>query len=132
MRTASRSLIHCFLCFCLLGIWSLPFRAHPADAPSTEPVAPQGNQADAALQQGRRLLRRGQAGQALGFLNTALGMYSEGNNYRGAAAAHNELGDLYLGQGQYRASLEHYVQAFQSLAAANSKDKSKGDTAQSA
>ncbi|HSS22287.1 MAG TPA: CHAT domain-containing tetratricopeptide repeat protein [Pyrinomonadaceae bacterium] len=84
---------------------------------STLPAAtvPQGDQAGTALQEGRRLLKRGRADQALGRLQTALKLYSTTNNKKGIAAAHNELGDLYLRQGQNKTALDHYQQAYNAL-----------------
>jgi len=60
----------------------------------------QTDSAATALQEGRRLLKRGRADQALGKLQTALSLYTASKNRKGIAAAHNELGDLYLRQGQ--------------------------------
>src|SRR5688572_3915767 len=77
------------------------------------PVFQQPDQAAAALQQGRRLLKRGKSDQALGQLQTALNLYTAAKNNRGIAAAHNELGDLYLRQGQYNVALDHYKKAFE-------------------
>src|SRR5258705_7878606 len=68
--------------------------------PSTEP-APQGDQAGAALQQGRRLLKRGHAAEALIQLPTSLTLYTAAKDMSGVAATHNALGDLYLTEGQY-------------------------------
>jgi CHAT domain-containing protein/tetratricopeptide (TPR) repeat protein len=75
----------------------------------------QGDQAGAALQEGRRLLKRGKADRALGQLQTALNLYTAANNKKGVAAAHNELGDLYLRQGQNKTALDHYQQAYEAL-----------------
>ena len=71
-----------------------------------------------ALQEGRRLLKRGKADQALGRLQTALSLYAATNNRKGIAAAHNELGDLYLRQGQNKTALDHYQQAYDALTGA--------------
>ncbi len=78
-------------------------------------TAPQTDQAGTALQEGRRLLKRGKADQALGQLQTALNLYTAAKNRRGIAAAHNELGDLYLRQGQDKTALDHYEQAYAAL-----------------
>ena len=67
------------------------------------------------MQEGRRLLKRGKADQALGQLQTALSLYTAANNRKGIAAAQNELGDLYLRQGQNKTALEHYQQAYDAL-----------------
>ena len=75
----------------------------------------QSDQAGTALQEGRRLLKRGKADQALGQLQTALDFYTATKNRKGMAAAHNELGDLYLRQGQNKTALDHYQQAYDAL-----------------
>jgi len=81
----------------------------PSESPS--PVLPQTDQAGAALQEGRRLLKRGRTDQALIQLQTALNLYTTTKNSRGMAAAQNELGDLYLRQGQYQVAIDHYQKA---------------------
>ena len=82
---------------------------------STAPPVQQSDQAATALQQGRRLLKRGKADQALGQLQTALNLYTAAKNRKGIAAAHNELGDLYLRQGQNKTALDHYQLAYDAL-----------------
>lgn len=89
--------------------------------PSTEP-APQVDQAGAALQQGRRLLKRGHAAEALIQLQTALTLYTAAKNTSGVAATHNELGDLYLRQGQYQVALEHYQKALEGFFGVDKKE----------
>ncbi len=74
-------------------------------------VLQQPDQAGVALREGRRLLKRGKADQALGQLQTALKLYTASKNNHGIAAANNELGDLYLRQGQYNVALDHYKRA---------------------
>jgi CHAT domain-containing protein len=74
---------------------------------------PQTDQAQQALTQGRQLLKRGKADQALIQLQTALRLYTSANKASGIAATNNELGDLYLRQGQYTVALNHYQQAFE-------------------
>jgi CHAT domain-containing protein/predicted negative regulator of RcsB-dependent stress response len=78
---------------------------------SPSPVLQQTDQAGAALQEGRRLLKRGRTDQALIQLQTALNLYTTAKNSRGMAAAQNELGDLYLRQGQYQVAIDHYQKA---------------------
>ena len=84
----------------------------------TNPEVQQPDQAGNALQEGRRLLKRGKADQALGRLQTALSLYTATNNRKGIAAAHNELGELYLRQGQNKTALDHYQQAYDALTGA--------------
>ena len=92
----------------------------------------QADQAGSALQQGRQLLKRGKADQALVQLQTALNLYTAAKNNRGVAAAHNELGDLYLRQGQDKVALEHYRRAFEALSGVRSQEESSNAAAGSA
>jgi len=131
MRSTRARLGYAFLCIGVLTFQSFALRAQ---TPAREflSVAPFQQTADSALQQGRRLLRRGQGDQALGYLETALRLYSTARNNRGVAAAHNELGDLYLRQGQYRVALDHYQQAYGAFAGAANEDQKEGSVATSA
>jgi CHAT domain-containing protein len=82
--------------------------AKPAGPPV---VSPQTDQASAALKEGRRLLKRGRSDQALIQLQNALNLYTAAKKQSGIAATHNELGDLYLRQGQYSVALNNYQKA---------------------
>src|SRR6476661_4706338 len=99
-------IISLILCF---GLVLLPASQH-VNARAIEPQ--QTDQAHQALSQGRKLLKRGHADQALVQLQTALRLFTSANNASGIAASHNELGDLYLRQGQYSVALDHYQKAF--------------------
>src|ERR1043165_104253 len=77
----------------------------------------QTDSASTALHEGRRLLKRGQADKALVQLRNALNHYTAAKNNSGMAAAHNELGDLYLRQGQYPVALDHYQKALEGFLA---------------
>ena len=83
--------------------------------PTIHVVVQQADQAGTALQEGRRLLKRGKSDQALGQLQTALNLYTSAKNRKGIAAAHKELGELYLRQGQNKIALEHYQEAYNAL-----------------
>jgi CHAT domain-containing protein/tetratricopeptide (TPR) repeat protein len=87
---------------------------------ATEPQA-QGTQATDALRQGRALLKRGRADQALPLLENALKLYAAANDARGQAAAHDALGDLYSRQGQYARALDHFKQAREKFVEAETK-----------
>ena len=89
--------------------------ATPARA--NTPVAQQTDQAGAALREGRRLLKRGHADQALIKLRNALSLYTAAKNNSGIAATHNEIGDLYLRQGQYPVALDNYQKALEGFLA---------------
>jgi CHAT domain-containing protein/Tfp pilus assembly protein PilF len=99
-------------------------------APVTSPVSAntaaayvqQTDSAGAALREGRRLLKRGRADQALIQLRNALNLYTAAKNSSGMAATHNELGDLYLRQGQYPVALENYQKALEGFLAFEKKD----------
>jgi CHAT domain-containing protein len=89
---------------------------------ATEPQQQQsGTQATDALRQGRALLKRGRADQALPLLEQALKLYAAANDARGQAAAHDALGDLYVRQGQYARALDHFKQAREKFAEAQAK-----------
>ena len=83
----------------------------------TLPIAldPQSDQANTALQQGRSLLKQGKADLAIGYLESALKLFTEAKNARGIAAAQDQLGDLYLRQGQYSVALDHYQKAYEAF-----------------
>jgi tetratricopeptide (TPR) repeat protein len=83
--------------------------------------AQQTDSAGSALHEGRRLLQRGQADKALIQLKNALNLYTAAKNNSGMAATHNELGDLYMRQGQYQIALDHYQKAFEGFFAGNPK-----------
>jgi CHAT domain-containing protein len=104
----------------LLGVamFSAPL-VLPAQA--NTPVVQQADQAGAALREGRRLLKRGRADQALIQLRTALNLYTTAKNNSGIAATHNELGDLYLRQGQYQVALDNYQKALDGFLAFDAK-----------
>src|SRR4051794_10849121 len=76
-------------------------------------AAEDASQAASLLSQGRSLMRKSNAEQALGLLEQALKMYTQAGDAKGAAAAHDALGDLYNRQGQYEVALQHYKGAEQ-------------------
>ena len=101
----------------LIAPVTLPVRAHTA----TTNVQQQSD-GGAALREGRRLLKRGRADQALIQLRNALNLYAAAKNSSGVAAAHNELGDLYLRQGQYQVALDNYQKALDGFLVFEKKD----------
>src|ERR1700682_4123825 len=131
MRLTRAKLGHAFLYICLLVFQSLVLIPQ---SPTTSflNAAPVQQTADSALQEGRRFLRRGQADRALGSLETALRLYAAARNSRGVAAAHNELGDLYLRQGQYKVALDHYQKAYEAFTGAHTQDQKNEAVASSA
>ena len=107
----------------LLGFNSMAF-SRKASAAFALPVQ-QTDQASAALKEGRRLLKRGKADQALGQLQNALALYTAAKNNKGIAAAQKELGDLYLRQGQDKTALDRYQKAYEALSGALSKEQTE-------
>src|SRR5689334_10494818 len=99
------------LCAVLVAALLLAPVAVPVRAVTPSPLVQQTDNASAALHEGRRLLKRGRADQALVQLRNALNLYTAAKNNSGVAAAHNELGDLYLRQGQYQIALDNYQKA---------------------
>ncbi|HKV33105.1 MAG TPA: CHAT domain-containing protein [Pyrinomonadaceae bacterium] len=93
-----------------------------ASASTAAAYVQQTDSAGAALREGRRLLKRGRADQALIQLRNALNLYTAAKKNSGIAAAHNELGDLYLRQGQYTVALENYQKALDGFLAVDQKD----------
>ena len=67
------------------------------------------------------MLKRGRADQALIQLRNALNLYTAAKNNSGIAAAHNELGNLYLRQGQYEVALDNYQKALDGFLAFDAK-----------
>ena len=108
MSCASRKVFGILLAVSLsFASFALPARGNSIVAPEPQ----QTDQAGTALREGRRLLKRGQADKALIQLRNALNLYTAAKNNSGMAAAHNELGDLFLRQGQYDVALDHYQKA---------------------
>lgn len=88
---------------------------------TAEPSAQQGAQAAQALKQGRMLLKRGKADQALSSLQNALNLFKAAGNSKGVAASNDALGDLYVRQGQYNVALQYYQSAHDAFVEAASK-----------
>lgn len=95
-------------------------------------LTPQADSASSALREGRRLLKSGKADQAMGQLQKALELYTAAKNKRGIAAAHNELGDLYLRQGQNKTALGHYQTAYETLTGVVSEEQRSASAASTA
>jgi CHAT domain-containing protein/tetratricopeptide (TPR) repeat protein len=87
----------------------------------TPPPAQQATQAAQALKQGRVLLKRGKADQALSSLQNALNLFKAAGNSKGVAASNDALGDLYVRQGQYNVALQYYQSAHDAFVEAVSK-----------
>lgn len=120
MSFTSKKLIGVCLAIFLMTPIALPARAQQAD------------NAGAALREGRRLLKRGQADKALIQLRNALDLYTAAKNNSGMAAAHNELGDLYMRQGQYSVALDHYQKALDGFLVSDPRKEAVNQAAVSA
>ncbi|MEJ7617315.1 MAG: tetratricopeptide repeat protein [Pyrinomonadaceae bacterium] len=112
----TRAFVSLFLCV-QISLAGLPEARAAAAPPSAPPVMtvgalPQPGEARLALARGKALLKRGNADQALGVLNTALRLFQQADDEKGAAAAQDALGDLYHRQGQYGAALDYYQKAY--------------------
>ena len=93
----------------------------PTPTPEIDTDKSGGSPRTAALLQteGRALLKRGNAEQALVQLEQALKLYTQANDAKGIAATRDALGDLYSSQGQYNVALNHYQEANKSFTVAN-------------
>jgi CHAT domain-containing protein len=87
--------------------------AHPIG-----PIGFDSTEAASLLSKARSLMRQSNAEQALGMLEQALKLYTDANDVKGAAAAHDALGDLYSRQGQYDVALKQYKEAQQGFKSA--------------
>jgi CHAT domain-containing protein/tetratricopeptide (TPR) repeat protein len=85
---------------------------------TTEPAPADGTpaqQATAALNEGKAQLRHNHADQALPLLQNALALFTQAGDVGGAAAARDQIGDIYQRYGQYQTALDNYQSAFDSL-----------------
>ena len=115
-----------FLVLLMVGFFFFGVRVQNASIAIT--AEPQ-NDASTSLSRGRSLLKQGHADQALGYLETALNLYTQTNNSRGIAATEDGFGDLYMIQGQYKVALDHYQKAYQAFVVARGQDEKSGTAA---
>src|SRR6266550_1948419 len=121
-RSVTLLLIACSLAF-------ISYRLFPSSAALIEP---QQSDPSTALTRGRAMLKQGHADQALGYLETALNLYTQTNNSRGIAASEDGLGDIYMIQGQYKVALDHYQKAYQAFVVGRGQDEKSQAAAGSA
>jgi CHAT domain-containing protein len=69
-------------------------------------------QAEAALGEGKALLRRNRAAEAMPRLESALALFTQAGDASGAAAARDQIGDVFQRYGQYQTALENYRGAY--------------------
>jgi CHAT domain-containing protein/tetratricopeptide (TPR) repeat protein len=89
----------------------------PARVVGNSPAAPPSansalTPAEAALSAGKAALRRNRADEALPQLQNALTLFTQAGDQIGAAAARDQIGDIYQRYGQYQTALENYQSAF--------------------
>ena len=116
---------------CLAMVLTTPI-ALPLRANTPSPSPQQSDSAGTALREGRRLLKRGQSDKALIQLRNALNLYTAAKNNSGMAAAHNELGELYMRQGQYAVALDHYQKALDGFLVSDPRKEAVNQAAVSA
>ncbi len=81
--------------------------------PPLAPVTRARQSAAAEREQGRALLRRGNAAEALVRLQRALNSSQAAGDKAGEAATHDLLGELYERQGRNQLALHHYKAALE-------------------
>ena len=69
-------------------------------------------QAEAALVEGKTLLRRNRAAEAMPRLESALALFTQAGDLAGAAAARDQIGDVFQRYGQYQTALDNYRGAY--------------------
>src|ERR1700752_1824851 len=94
-------------------------KAKAKETPTTSFQQPDA--ARSALLEGRRLLKRGRTDQALIQFRNSLSLYTNAKNMSGMASAYNELGDLFLRQGQYQVALDNYQKALDNFLGVDKK-----------
>src|SRR5881227_2762522 len=85
-----------------------------ADASAGEPSSgvAQAGDATAEREQGRALLHRGKAGEALVHLERALKSFQQAGDKSGEASTRDLMGELYERQGRYDVALQNYDAAY--------------------
>ena len=115
------------LAFCLAGegaprvarAYNMP------DLPAVQKGRPAGD-ASSELSEGRALLHRGSAGDALVHLEKALALYRGSGDRGGEAGAQDLLGELYEREGRYDVALDHFKSSLQLFGSLTSeKDEKK-------
>src|SRR5882762_4893336 len=125
----SRGLVTLLLIVCSLAFISSRLFPSSAEGVQLTLIEPQQTDPGTALSRARTLLKQGHADQALGYLESALNLYTQTNNPRGIAASEDGLGDLYMIQGQYKVALDHYQKAYQAFVTARGQDEKSGTAA---
>src|ERR1700755_460675 len=107
-------------------------RSHDYDVSVSRAAAPQASGSAASERdEGRALLHRGRASEALIHLERALKAFQASNDKSGEASTRDLLGELYERQGRYDSALENYTAAHD-LYAAGSAGSVKGSISSTA
>ncbi|MCA1631749.1 MAG: hypothetical protein LC785_17625, partial [Acidobacteria bacterium] len=89
----------------------------PRGASASSPDGAFAAQAEAALGEGKALLRRNRAAEAMPRLESALALFTQAGDAAGAAAARDQIGDVFQRYGQYQTALENYRGAYDAFCA---------------
>jgi CHAT domain-containing protein/tetratricopeptide (TPR) repeat protein len=82
------------------------------DTPNAPSPGSATTPAEVALSAGKDALRRNRADEALPQLQNALALFMQAGDENGAAAARDQIGDIYQRYGQYQTALDNYQSAF--------------------
>jgi CHAT domain-containing protein/tetratricopeptide (TPR) repeat protein len=85
-------------------------------AGSVDGIVP--TQAQTALDAGKTALRHNRADEALPQLQNALALFTQAHDATGAAAARDQIGDIYQRYGQYQTALDNYQSAYDTFCGA--------------
>jgi CHAT domain-containing protein len=100
-----------------------------ASAVETSTEAAQAGGAVEEREQGRALLHRGKAGEALIHLERALKSFQQAGDRSGEASTRDLMGELYERQGQYEVALQNYDAAYDLYAALAAEEGRQGQLA---
>ena len=134
MRRATRShtglLVALTLALCATppGLSRAVVRAGASAVEPSAEVAQAGGAVE-EREQGRALLRRGKAGEALVHLERALKSFQQAGDKSGEASARDLIGELYERQGRYDVALQNYDAAYDLYAALAAGDARQGQLA---
>jgi CHAT domain-containing protein len=115
-----------------ISLCGVPARAGLSPRVLTPPAPSESAQAgDAAgeREQGRALLRRGKAGEALVHLERALKGFQQAGDRVGEASTRDLMGELYERQGQYDVALQNYDAAYDLYASLSAGEARQGQLA---
>src|SRR5205085_11011711 len=136
MRRATRShtglLVALTLALCATppGLSRAVVRAGASAVEPSAEVAQAGGAVE-EREQGRALLHRGKAGEALVHLERALKSFQQAGDKSGEASARDLMGELYERQGRYDVALQNYEAAYDIYSAMAASEGQQGALAAS-